>query len=150
MAEWLPPVLALVGVLLGAGITVCMKWMETREKYQEMTFEKRLLVHQEAFSWNARLYQAVWSLDSDEIDEVAEKASDWWQNNCLFLDENSRYHMISALNCVYEYVNAISAVPKNDKADLLREDAIESLSANRIAIERGIGAKHLPELKKKP
>jgi hypothetical protein len=40
----------LVSVLIGAAIPIFMQWRDNKEKYQQMVFEKRLQVHQEAYA----------------------------------------------------------------------------------------------------
>lgn len=59
MADWVAPVMGLAGVALGAGIAEFRHWRESRERYQAMSFERRLEAHQEAYYYNQRFYEVL-------------------------------------------------------------------------------------------
>ena len=70
--EWLTGLFTLLGVSLGIGIGELRRWQERKERFQLMTFEKRLETHQAAYFWFYSLYQALAAADKDaeEIHEL--------------------------------------------------------------------------------
>lgn len=143
MPDWVIAVAVVVGTLLGAGIQEFRRWRERRERYQVMTFPKRLEAHQQAFSWCHKLYLELSHHNTKEIHRVAQEARAWWNANCFFLDANSRRKMIPLLNAAHVYADGIESgrpgnVQPGDSIWRYLNDALK-------AITEGIGDKYLPE-----
>ena len=121
-------------------------WLaEQEDKYRELTFERRLQAHQEAFNWIQKLNHILNVASmiekrteaQEKISAITREARDWWDNNALYLDEKSRQKMIPAINHSHLYfTNMDQGFPMLawDKLD-------EALSA----ILEGIGTSHLPK-----
>lgn len=89
-----PALAGLIGVLVGTGATVIgvivqarVSGQEIRARYRLAAIEKRLEVHQEAYS---RWIEIQWSLHDAKIGNLVIEAQDWWTKNCLYLDPESR------------------------------------------------------------
>lgn len=144
MPNWGIAIAVVIGTLLGVGIQELRRWRETKEKYQAMTFQKRLEAHQQAFSWCHELNVVLNQRDAEEIHRVANEARAWWNANCLFLDTDSRRKMIPLLNVSHSYDDGIeSERPSNMQ---LGESAWRCLNDALKAITEGIGDKYLPEM----
>jgi len=143
MPDWVIAVAVVFGTLLGVGIQEFRRWREMRERYQVMTFPKRLEAHQRAFSWCHELNVALNQRDPKEIHRVADEARAWWNANCFFLDSDSRRKMIPLFNAAHDYADGIgSKRPDNVQ---LRPSIWRYLSDALKAITEGIGDKYLPE-----
>ena len=80
-----------MGIIIGSGISATTSWLasrENRKQHWEMAaIDKRLEVHQEAYAlWT----QIVAAVHHENIGEVVGKGEEWWKNNCLYLDAESR------------------------------------------------------------
>jgi hypothetical protein len=148
MQEWIAPVVGLIGVVLGAGISEFRHWRENKEQYRVMTFEKRLKIYQEALSWfyrlnsNLNLYDAFIEKSSERKDNLIktiDKVDEWWKNNCLLLDERTRQKIVDLLLLLRDHVGFEKSYDKTVHA---------SLWEMRDKIIRGIGVRHLPEISK--
>lgn len=137
MPEWIAPVFSLLGVVIGAGIIEFGKWRERREQYRVTTFEKRLVIHQEALSNCYRVYHHVFSGKTQEEKNTAiNEMENWWENNCLLLDEKSRRKTLEFIGDARDYVNNLT----DSQSEFMRTNR-EVLNA----ISQGIGIKHLKE-----
>jgi hypothetical protein len=78
----------LLGVGISTGVQLVISNRERADKFKLAALEKRLEVHQKAFSlW----YDLMWSVNKDEArDEMVKKCDDFWKTHCLYLDEKSR------------------------------------------------------------
>jgi hypothetical protein len=123
----------LVGAIFGVIITTWARFVlssyDRRHQLRLAALDKRLAVHQEAFTlWN----KLVHSIYKSDIGNVVLESQDWWYRNCLYLDENPRWAFRVA------YMKAL------DHGDLVRnradyEDIKESwnsiISAGRVIME---------------
>jgi hypothetical protein len=139
MIDWFTPVIGLSGVVLGVGITEVRRWLESKNIYRKVTFEKRLAVHQEALGQSYLLGRIISSqIDDEEKITKVREIEKWWNNNCLYLDEKSCRKMFNLVFDSFEHINGLSE----------SQNAIyRKLRETRIVIARGIGVKHLPEVR---
>ena len=131
--------IGLIGILLGIAATSFFKWIDRKERFKVMTFEKRLDVHQCAFYWNQIIYQVLISKDADILKEIVSEAQEWWNTNCLLLDENSRNSMISVFNSTNRYARGIEHPDLATGSERVWDD----LDKNYKDIIEGIGVEHL-------
>jgi len=132
---------------LGAGVMLLVWWLDMRKRYHASIFPKRLKVHQEAFAWRRPLLEALSSQDTGEVMKVTLDALQWWDDNCLYLDEKSRQYFYDLI--VEARRNAIqfkehSKAPSewaNDTRELWRK-----LDRTFNAVTEGVGAKYLPDM----
>ena len=76
MPEW---IVALISVVLGAGISEFRHWRENKEQFRVMTFEKRIQTHQEALSQIYRILHKTYNnkLSFDDKNVSIKKAITW-------------------------------------------------------------------------
>ena len=135
--DWLNGVFALGGVALAIAVEELRRWRERRERFRDMTFEKRLQAHQEAYYWVIRLGKPYESGDWSDMKSVADKAAEWFSQHCLYLDTHSHNAFSSLLSILYDYIES----PQNkDMAQAALEAHIETIKA----IVKGIGLQYLP------
>lgn len=155
MPEWLTPVIGIIGVIIGVGITEIRQWIERKEKYQALIFEKRLKVHQEAYSLCYQLKSNIYLLQNNKILQKTkkqhdkcvrdiERISNWWLDNCLYLDKKSQ-DMI--LNTLFYSTNQIDSIMEDKKDEVLEKFMEEQFKETLDSIARGVGVKYLPEIK---
>lgn len=73
--------------------------------------DKRLQVHQEAFTLWKELFSAV---HTEKIGDVVMKCQNWWNENCLYLSPESREAFHTACQCAFNHSNLLN-VPPNMK-----------------------------------
>lgn len=137
MPEWGIALIGIAGLIVGAIITEVRHWLDRQQRFQVMTFEKRLQTHQEALSCWYELYHALNIGTSDDKHKAIDKLEKWWENNLLFLDEVSRDKMLALIG---EARDHITGHAESHSA------VFRTLRETRDAIVRGIGAKYLPEM----
>ncbi len=137
MPDWLVPILTLIGVILGAGISEFRHYRESKERYREMTFEKRLLAHQEALSWCYKLSDILNTEKKEAVFDIVGRMRTWFADNCLFLDDVSRVEIIDLSNQAFVYASGY---------DEKHSDIFVKLGETREAIIRGIGIQHMPDI----
>ena len=130
----------LLGVVFGIAITVLLHWLDKEARYRDITFEKRLSAHQEAYYQNQTMYEALNSNDKDEIHNKADDMKEWWKKNSLYLDNRSSQSMLALFSASLQY----SLPPSNPQG---AEKIWNLLEINLKDIINGIGAKHLPRIK---
>lgn len=81
--------LTLLGIFVGAFITLFIQWYDQKVKFRLVAIEKRLQAHQEAF---ALWYKLIWVIHSPSEDriKVISEARDFWLNNGLYLEKKTR------------------------------------------------------------
>jgi hypothetical protein len=138
MPDWESIIVTVLGS--GTASALITHWLDRKQRYQVMTFEKRLQAHQEALSQCYELWDIVTGKRSDEDkDEGIKKVRNWWVNNQLFLDEASRSQILTLIDLAYDHIYD----PK------VRQSAFYAAwRETRKTIIRGIGSKYLPETTK--
>lgn len=139
--DWLTGLFTLLGIALGAGISEYRHWREGRERFRVMTFEKRLAAHQKAYYWWNNLNRVLNFGDAEQIRKIANKAREWWNGNCLFLDTNSRRDMVELINYSFMYAS---------DSKTAQEHIWEQVMKTAKSIVSGIGFEYLPEALSKP
>ena len=81
--------LTIFGIFVGAFLTLLIQMYDRKDKFRLVAIDKRLQVHQEAFSiW----YKLIWVIHSSSEDriKVTTEARNFWINNCLYLERKTR------------------------------------------------------------
>jgi len=152
MPDWAIVLTGLFGVIIGALITFLIHWWERKERYQVITFDKRLEVHQQAFYWCSKSYLGFKRVTRRELKSpsnlltTAKEAMEWWQNNCLYLDEDSRISMLQAILAILQRTDKI--ISKGEQVTSEDDEVRTQIMKALNCIITGIGAKYLPELQK--
>lgn len=94
----LAAVTALLGVLLGAGISGFIQyWISELDRTQQLrlaALDRRLEAHQEAYTlWRKLLFA---NKQNGELFRVVSECQDWWEENCVFLTSDAREAFIKA------------------------------------------------------
>lgn len=147
-------IVGLLGVALGAGIEEFRLWRQRKERYEVITFEKRLEVHQQALSGFVDISTSILPRrlrQKNGVEEAlneAEKFSQWYKINCLYLDEYSQKLLLEfsifSNNQIRKYHN--EGEEKLDD-EYEEEQIIKMVRTAGKAIVKGIGAKYLPDIK---
>ena len=176
METWVGYVIAVfIGGLLTGGATILATYLQARrereerqrereEKYRLMLYEKRLEAHQRGFFLFEDLKDTL--PDSIEgmneagvaaVDELECQVDEWWVSNRFYLDEESRRKIRVATrhvdNLVHDYgLPNDSPVDWNDHQRVLwrsdHNECLKSIENAVIALEKGIGMKHIEEPEK--
>jgi hypothetical protein len=125
-----------IGAILTEGLRWLWDWRQGKERYKLMLYEKRLEVHQKAYSCIRKLRLAMDQHDKEKI-EVTDQADEWYFSNCFYLDEESRAKMYQATGKVRELIDLRG--PQAQDRELARIALQEAFKA----VEKGIGMKHL-------
>ncbi|MBA7472089.1 hypothetical protein ES707_07409 [subsurface metagenome] len=139
MQDWQIALIGLLGVIIGILATAFWNWRERKERFKVMTFEKRLEAHQLAFYWNQTIYHSLSSRDAEQISKCIREAQEWWNGNCLLLDEKSQKSFLSVFNSGNRYSRNIRRPGSEPEAERIWDD----LNNNLADIIQGIGAEHL-------
>ena len=104
-------IFGLIGVVVGSGLLLLYNYYrdhrEREEKYRVMLYDKRLEAHQGAyyhveqllFSFGYRLYGPPLTKD---MRTLCREAEEFYDSNCLYLDEQSRGEIVMALLLIKE------------------------------------------------
>lgn len=155
MNGWIGAIIGFIGVILGIVIVEVRLWRERKERYQVVTFEKRLEVHQQAFSWCVKmathLGQSYGEISSDEanlhsitLNELYEEATDWYGNNCLYLDEASRKSIFDAIGLLLD--RAEQLMNNTRETSQFVQQARKTVGKTMRYIANGLGVKYLPDI----
>ena len=158
MEDWAIALLAAgIGAGIGGGLALLGVWLQTRlqqreikEKYRIMTFPDRLAAHQKAFYWCLRLNEELNRRNTVEIREVARLTGDWWNEQCLYLDPNSRKLMVGLVNLSHDYARWLDTASEDRPLEMTQmvQKIWPVLHDTTKAIVEGIGAEYLPEMQR--
>jgi hypothetical protein len=121
--------------------------LEQEERYRVGLYEKRLQVHQQAYKWLMDLIEPLREAMADhphkdegtythsDLASKSFKAREWWDGNCLYLDDGSRLRVVDFIE---EARSAAECESLRNEAETMKlyRDALR-------AVEVGIGMKHL-------
>ncbi|MBM3156819.1 MAG: hypothetical protein FJ004_05990 [Chloroflexi bacterium] len=134
------PWIGVVGIVIGVMLSEVVRWLrdrgEKQEKYRVMLYEKRLEIHQQAFTWLRKLAAVTMASDTEKR-EVISKVDEWWNSNCLYLDDESREAMLDAISGVEGLIDL--SPPQAEVKRTARLALEKALSS----VMHGIGMKHL-------
>ncbi len=143
------------GALIGGGFVFAVsvanlvynhlaRGRERDEGYRLALYDKRLAVHQQAFEWlmkaGERLKRAqrqdAKQEDRDELADVCERADQWWNANCLYLDPISWGRMLTFIFETRLWAKDPTHEPPEGHPRKLHREAVS-------AVKEGIGLKHI-------
>jgi len=85
---------------------------DRRMQYKLAAVKKRLEKHQEAYTLYSKLFFNIH--DKNKINNIVEKAENWWFENCLYLDDKSRNEFKKAINQTLDF-NSEAETDKTNK-----------------------------------
>ena len=155
-------VTAIVG-LIGVGIGSISYWIERKDRYRfvrykndlgrkleefkkdlEIKYEVRIKTHQEAFSWVIKLNDAVSCLENEKVREIIRRAREWWNQNCFYLDKDSRVKFLELM----QKASSFAAERSETKYKEYRNETWELVKETLHAIQSGIKVETLDVLEK--
>jgi len=102
--------------------------------------ERRLQAHQEAYALWRELFGNVHGPD---IGKAVLKCQDWWDRNCLYLDEGARGAFRAAYGAAAGHADLVQMQPRNEEAIRLISGNMEAIRAAGPAL---VKAAALPPL----
>jgi hypothetical protein len=122
---------ALIGAIVGAGITAGVQWITSergfRHQLRMAAIEKRLAAHQKAYSlWRELKHNAH---DSKTIGDVVLRCQDWWEKNCLYLEPEAREAFFKAYIAAHSHHQYVEL---RDNPDLVKNNWKTIIDAGTI------------------
>ena len=145
--QWIKLHVALITTVIGAVICAVIgafaqwrvaKW-QARHQLRMAALEKRLAVHQEAYTL---LYELVSSLhNAEKVGDVASRCEKWWLEHCLYLDPKPRESFIAACQKAVFFHD----LPRDTKE---REQTFQQIMDVRIHLAAAVGLPAIGEDKR--
>jgi hypothetical protein len=136
----------LLGVLIGAGISAATSILLAREnrhlQLATAALDKRLAAHQAAYALWWKIVGAVHH--KDKIGDVVIEAEEWWKNNCLYLDAESRQAFRACLMFAFNHKDLLQG-PRSEEAARLVEGSWKEIMKPGQTLVEGVA---LPSLGK--
>ncbi|MBI4192850.1 MAG: hypothetical protein HY525_20245 [Betaproteobacteria bacterium] len=127
----------LLGVLIGAGISATTSILLAREnrhlQLATAALDKRLAAHQAAYALWWKIVGAVHH--NDKIGDVVMEADDWWKNNCLYLDADSRQAFRACLMFAFNHKDLLGGPRSKEAAKLAEESWKEIMKPGQTLVE---------------
>ncbi len=140
---------AIQGALIGAGFgflgvvanqvyNYLSRRQEQQESYRLKLYDKRLEVHQQAYKWVMTLHEQLASERDprEELFRSHDGAREWYEGNCLYLDETSRVSVVNFIDIAKAYAKDTPTDDSKQQLELLYIQALRD-------VQHGIGMKHL-------
>lgn len=116
-------VLPIATLIVGAAIPLVTLYLDRKDKFRLVAIEKRLQTHQEAFSLWYKLIWVIHSPSDDRIPVITE-ARNFWLNNCLYLEKNTRKEFDIVIRLVDGYSLKLQ-IAKDEKDSHKKEELIQ-------------------------
>ncbi len=135
-----------MGALIGGLISSLTNYVnissQRKTAFQLAALDRRLDAHQEAYRLHQEMIDAY--ENTAKINEVVSRARIWYNEHCLFLDENSREQFRICLNCANLHSTIMGIVPRspeNSEKNMANKLKIYALGE---ALQKGVGLPALP------
>ena len=142
-------IISLCGVVLGACIVTFYQYFISRkervDKFKLASLDKRLAVHQEAYSLLTELQGNIYK-SGEILENITYDCRDFWKKNCLYLDERTREAFIECVYDVENYDILESLGEKHDKSKLkifsiitkTKKNIVEGVNLPSIGLDEDI------------
>lgn len=78
---------------------------KTSNQLRVAAIDKRMQAHQEAFThWR----EIMRTIHSDQINTTTMECQDWWEKNCLYLEQSAREALTLAMSCAHDHASMLS------------------------------------------
>lgn len=77
--------------------------LQRKDKYKLVAVERRLEVHQQAFNHWCKLRKVIHEQDVNKRNNAIKEAEDFFCNNCLYLEKNTREEFRNVISLVANY-----------------------------------------------
>ena len=124
--------LSLISAIVGGLIvTSSQAWVSAQDRQTQLrlaALDKRLEAHQQAYSlWRKLIFHAA---DKDTIVPIVLEAQTWWENNCLYLDPESRKAFYQSLISASDHFMLL----KSGSNDLVTKNWASVLKAGPLIV----------------
>ena len=99
---------------------ILLEERKASHQFRVAAIEKRLQAHQEAFTHWREIMRTV---HSDGIGKTTMACREWWEKNCLYLEQSVREAFLLSMNCAHDHVQLLTC----------RQD-VESINKNWACI----------------
>jgi len=100
-------IFTLVGVIIGSAISTITQLIiskrERKDKFRLAALDKRLEAHQEAYTLWIELINLITIISDEKFWNTYNKAKDWWNKNCLYLDDKSKLNFNECLMNFFQF-----------------------------------------------
>lgn len=87
---------------------------KARNQLKMAALDKRLEVHQKAYTQLRKLIEKSRVLPDTDFSEKIKDARNWWEENCLYLEEKGREAFITTTNTIWNYRDSYKAPEPRD------------------------------------
>lgn len=127
----------LVGVLIGSGVSAATSLLLASESRQTQlataALDKRLATHQAAYALWYRIVGAVHH--QSEIADLVLEADEWWRENCLYLDAESRKTFRICLTFAASHKDLLQGPRSEETAILVKKSWKEIMKPGQTLVE---------------
>jgi len=103
----------------------------THSSLRMAAIDKRLQVHQEAYTLWKKLLSAI---HDEIIGEVVVECQGWWDKNCLYLSPESREAFYTAFQCAFNHKSYLNVPPEMKDKDLINSNFDKITKAGEIIV----------------
>jgi hypothetical protein len=132
----MPPdaLLGFLGVLVGALVVEASRAstaeLQRLHELRVASIDRRLQVYQQAYSlWRKLIFAPK---DRDKVMEIVIRCEDWWDDNCLYLDEPSRDAFLKAVHAAADHIAFFLA---HEDSTILHQTWKDVLGAGPILVQ---------------
>lgn len=149
MPEWGIALIGVAGIIVGVIITEVRNWLDRKQRFQIMTFEKRLSIHQEIASYCFKIAGCINSLKEEpqelikNLREVITDANKYVNEHILYIDVKS----LDAWNITNDML--VGFLNQGELSNELEQQVKKKLSDVLCCLTVGVGANYLPEMNKR-
>lgn len=112
-----------LGIIIGGGIATATTLLTARDNRRHQlamaAVDRRLEAHQTAYALWHRIVGAVHK--PDHVGEVLIEADEWWRNNCLYLDPESRKALRDCIIFASSHKDLLAGPRSEEIARLIKE-----------------------------
>jgi hypothetical protein len=111
-----------------ADYSMLLEELKSRHQLRIAAIDKRLEVHQEAFTlWHELLSKT----HTEEVGECVMKCQKWWINNCLYLEPEVR----EAFSTAYHSASAHQGFVQSKNVELIKQNFASIMNTGQIIVE---------------
>ncbi len=109
--------------------SLLLEEVKGRNQLRVAALEKRLEVHQEAFTLWRKL---MTSMHSDSVGDTVMECQEWWNNNCLYLSSEARQAFSGAYHCAHMHSGLTQG---SLNAELAKKNWLEIIEAGNVILK---------------
>ena len=153
MPDWGIALIGVAGIIVGTIITEARHWLDRKERYHIMTFDKRLEVAQEVVYKCLNIAIAMTPVKLKGVFELKqllqniEETREWLSHNNLYLEDSAQLSIMIFLNFVIDYAEKYEKGELTGTDDEKVERIGREIDKAMNTISKSIGVKYMPVIK---